>query len=239
MRPAPRTVHARHTLVAVSALVAAVAWVPTGCTSVGDGQQLSGRNQLVDDLTDRMTRAASLTYTATYSLAHGASATIAQAQQPARSAYSYPGGRLVLTPDQTSDCRIKGAVTTCTVSAPPLPPGDPSAALLGELGGRGLITPTLVISLLGAVALDDDPVVSQHDTTLSGEHATCLDVRGLSDAPATGFTACVTTEGLLGSFTGTVSGNALDVTLEQYGTTVASDAFALPAGARIVAGSSK
>jgi hypothetical protein len=239
MRPAPRTLRARRTFAAGCALLAGAAWVPAGCTSTGDGRRLSSRAQLADDLTDRMTAAGLLTYTATYSLPHGASATIAQAQDPVRVAYSYPDGKLVLTPDRTADCRTRAGATTCTQSGPPSPPGDPTATLLSRIDGRGLISPALVITLLDAVALDGDSVLTQHDTTLSGEHATCVDVHDLSDAPASAFTACVTTGGLLASFDGTVDGDPIEVTLDHYQTTVAPDAFALPAGARLVPGQPK
>ncbi|GIH12109.1 hypothetical protein [Rugosimonospora africana] len=234
MRLAPRSIRARRTLaVAMSALVTAAVGGSAGCDTVAGGQQLSGRAQLVDDLASRMSSAGSLTYTATYSLPHGTSATIAQAQDPSRVAYTYPGGELVLTPDQTADCRSSGGATTCTLTPPPSPPGNPTSALLSQIGGRGLLAPTVVIDLLSAVAVDGGTVVSQHDTTLSGEHATCLDVTGLSNAPATSFSACVTTEGMLGSFTGTVDGNPIDLTLDDYRPTVALDAFALPGGATI------
>jgi hypothetical protein len=239
MRPAPHPIRARRTFVGAIWMLVATAWVTCGCGTVGNGQQLTGRAQLVDDLSSRMTSAGSLTYTATYSLPGGASATIAQAQNPARVAYTYPDGKLVITPDQTSDCRTQGSTTTCTVSAPPSPPGDPATALLSQIDSRGLIAPALVISLLGAVAADADTEVSQHDTTLSGEHATCLDVRGLSNAPATSFTACVTTEGLLGSFNGKVGNDSIDITLDQYLSTVATDAFAMPGGAKVVDGRPK
>jgi hypothetical protein len=234
MRLAPHPIRARRTsALAVCALVAAATGALTACGAVAGGQQLSSRAQLVDDLAGRMSRAGSLTYTATYSLPHGATATIAQAQNPIQAAYTYPGGKLVLTPDQTADCRTQGSATTCTLTPPPSPLGDPATALLSQIGSRGLIAPALVISLLGAVAVDGDTVVTQHDTTLSGEHATCLDVRDLSNAPSTNFSACVTTEGLLGSFSGTVGGDAIDVTLDQYQPTVAPDAFALPVGVKI------
>ncbi|GAA5178448.1 hypothetical protein GCM10023322_05710 [Rugosimonospora acidiphila] len=181
-----------------------------------------------------MSSAGSLTYTATYSLPRGASATIAQAQDPVRAAYTYPAGKLVLTPEETADCRTQSRSTTCTLTPPPSPLGDPTTALLSQIGSRGLIAPAMVISLFGAVALDDDTMVTQHDTTLSGEHATCLDVSNLSNAPSTSFSACITTDGLLGSFEGTVAGNTIDVTLSQYESTVAADAFALPSDAATI-----
>jgi hypothetical protein len=234
MRLAPRSTRARRTLAAaVSALVTVATGLAAGCGTVAGGQQLSSRAQLVDDLAGRISSAGSLTYTATYSLPHGTVASIAQAQNPARVAYSYPNGKLVLTPDETADCRMSGGATTCTLTPPPSPPGDPTSGLLSQIDSHGLIAPGVVIDLLSAVALDGETVVSQHDTTLAGEHATCLDVSGLSNAPSPSFSACVTTEGLLGSFTGTVRGKPIDLTLDQYQPSVALDSFALPGGAAV------
>ena len=234
MRLAPRN-RARRTTLALAALAVLAAGTVTGCGSVGDGQQLTGQTRLINDLSGQMASAGSLTYTAVYSLPRGASATVVQAQDPVRAAYTYPGGKLVLTPERTADCRLEGSTTTCTVSPPPSPAGDP-AALRNQVGSLGLIAPAEVINLLGAAAVDADTEVSEHDTTISGEHATCLDVRDLSNAAASTFTACITTAGLLGSFSGTVGAAPIDITLQQYRAEAGPDAFALPPGAKIIEG---
>jgi hypothetical protein len=245
MRPAPQPTRARRDIAAArrplrALLTAAViagcgtAGMITGCGTVGDGQQLTSHTRLIDDLAHRMSSAGSLTYTATYALPGGTSATIAQAQNPTRMAYVFPGGRLVLSADRTADCRQQGSTAACTLTPPPSPLDAPTTPLQTEIDSHGLIAPATVVGLLNAAGANADTPVSQHDTTLSGEHATCLDVRGLSEARSADFTACITTEGLLGSFTGTVDDHPIDITLDQYRTTVAPDAFDLPSGAKVV-----
>jgi len=203
----------------------------TGCVNTGGAA--GGRVQLVSDLATRLDRSATLTYTAVYALPQGATATISQAQDPGRAAYGYPGGKLILTPDETADCRTDGA-TTCTLTPPPAPGTDPATALIDGIAVRGLIAPTMVVPLLTAAALDGDALVTTHDTTLAGQNATCVKISGVRNAPASEFDVCVTTDGVLASFAGTVAGARVDIHLDRYDQTVAPGAFDLPAGARIV-----
>ena len=222
MRPTALAVFA----VAVTAL--------TGCVAVNTTQPGGGRVQLVTDLAGRLDRSGSLTYTAVYRLPQGATGTITQAQDPGRAAYVYPGGKLSLTPQQLADCRIEGAATTCTLTTPPSPGTDPATALIGEIADRGLIPPQLVIGLLTEAAVDTQAVVTTRDTTIAGENATCVQVTGVQNAKASSFEVCVTAGGLLGSFTGLVSGTEIDVRLVRYDPNVQPNAFELPPGARIV-----
>lgn len=206
-----------------------------GCGAVTDGQRVVDRSRLVNELANRLSHAGSGTYTAIYTLPEGGSASIAQAQEPTREAYTYPSGKVVITPEYTADCRTSGTRTTCTLTPPPSPTvADPSTALMAEMGTKGMIAPTLVVTLLTAAALDSNAVINQHDTTIAGENATCVDVSGVDNAASSQFSACITTGGLLGSFTGTVSDTDLDVSLDRYDTTVTGDAFALPTGAATV-----
>jgi hypothetical protein len=205
----------------------------SGCGAVGNAQQVVSRARLVNEMANRLSHAGTLTYTAIYQLPGGQSATIAQAQNPARAAYTYPTGKLAITPDSVADCRTDATPATCTLTPPPSPNTDPTLDLLTEIGSRGLIAPTTVISLLTAASLDNEAVVTQHDTTIAAQNATCVDVTGISNAPASSFSACITIDGLLGSFSGTVSGDAIEVSLDRYTTSVAPDAFALPANAKI------
>ncbi len=240
MRPAPNVARARRTtdLSSRVALVVAVAIVVagglSGCVAVTAAQPAAGRAKLVSDLADRLNRAGALTYTASYRLGQGDSGTIAQAAGPSRVAYTYPGGKLVLTPQQAADCRVQAGSVGCTVTPPPSPPTDLGTARTGELAGRGFVPPPMAINLLTAAALDPDAVVTTHDTTIAGENATCVDISGVQNATAAQFTVCVTTDGLLGSFSGLVSGVQVDLSLDRYEQTVAPDAFDLPPGAHVV-----
>lgn len=218
----------------VAGVVVALTGATAGCGAVAGPQGVSSRTQLVNDLADRLSNVNSLTYTAVYHLPGGASGTIAQAQQPARAAYTYPGGKVVLSPQYTADCTTTRGTTTCTLTPAPSPSSQPTTTLLALIGGRGLIAPGTVVGLLAAAALDNNTVVDQHDTTIAGEHATCVDVSGVANAPASAFSVCITTDGLLGSFTGTVSGTRIEVTLDQASQSVAENAFDLPAHAKII-----
>jgi len=124
--------------------------------------------------------------------------------------------------------------TTCTLTAPPAPGANATARLFTDPGDLGIVPPAVVIGLLTAAGLDADAVIEQKDTTIAGEHATCVHVEAVDNAPASAFDACVTTLGVLGSFSGTVNGSAVDMTMTRYADTVMLSAFSPPAGATVV-----
>jgi hypothetical protein len=197
----------------------------TGCVNATPPS--GGRVQLVSDLADRLERAAGLTYTAVYGLPGGAQATVSQAQDPARSAYRYPGGALIVTPESTATCTDD----TCALTAAPAPGADP---LSGGVTMRGLVAPAMVGALLTAAAMDGDALVTTHDTTLAGRSATCVQIGGVGTTAVSDFEVCVTMEGVLASFDGVIGGVPIDIHLDRYESTVAPDAFDLPAGATVV-----
>lgn len=129
-------------------LVAVVAL--TGCTDL-DPASAAGINHddLVSATAAQLSRAAGLTYTAHYHLAGGGTAAITQTQNPARTAYDYPGGRIVKTPTSS-------------------PAGSPPST--------ALVTPEAVLTLLNQAALDPEVVAEARDTTIAGRHANCLSV---------------------------------------------------------------
>ncbi|HEY3007154.1 MAG TPA: hypothetical protein VGJ63_03695 [Micromonosporaceae bacterium] len=231
MRAASTTRPARALL--VLAAVAGLA-LTTGCDTLNNTQRVIGRADLVNDLATRMDRATALTYVAEYQLAGGKTATIAQAQQPPRAAYTYPGGRVTVTGDAIAECADAGSRITCTLTPPPTVAARPAASLFNDAGRHGLVAPSVVIGLLTAAALDADAVIQQHDTTVAGQHATCVTVERVENAPAANFDACVTADGVLGSFRGVVNGSAREITLTNYRESVDAHAFELPGGATIV-----
>jgi hypothetical protein len=216
----------------VALALAAALLGAAGCGSLAEAQQVIGRADLVNDLSARLSAAELLTYSADYQLPGGRAASIARAQDPARSAYVYPGGKLIVTEEATTECVGAGRAATCRLTAPPSPSSNPTGGLFSEPGTHGLIPPTVVVSLLTDAALDPDAVIQQHDTTVAGVHATCLDVRAVENAPA--FDACITTDGVLGSFSGVVNGSLVEITLTRYGDAVTSGAFDPPPGARLL-----
>ncbi|HET6211493.1 MAG TPA: hypothetical protein VFE14_01335 [Micromonosporaceae bacterium] len=207
-----------------------------GCDSLDNAQRTGDRADLANDLATRLGRAESLSYTAEYQLAAGATAIVAQARNPSRVAYTYPGGKLILATLAVWDCRAAGSADTCTVAAvpaqtaAPVPPPD----TLGVLAGHGIVIAPVVVGLLNAAALDSDAALAQRDTTIAGLHATCVRAEGVDNAAASTFEVCVTTDGVIGSFTGIVNGNPVELAMAAYRGSVAADAFDPPAGATIV-----
>jgi hypothetical protein len=203
----------------------------TGCATIDGTRQVINRADLVNDLANRLDRGSTLTYSARYQPASGKTATIAQAQGPTRSAYTYPGGKVVISTTEMAECTGQGAAARCTLSPPPLSTSGPPAGVLDAATAQGLVHPTVVMGLLTTASLDTDAVIKQSDTTIAGQHATCVDVSQVESNPA--FTACITADGVLGSFAGTLRGNQIEVSLVDYTETVPDTAFDLPAGAKI------
>ncbi|MEH0938901.1 hypothetical protein [Micromonospora psammae] len=218
------------TTLRVLAVPVIVSLTVTGCQTLDDTARALGRADLVNDLAARMDRALTETWSAEYQLPGGRTATIAQTQEPLRSSYTWPDGKITATQDSVTRCETTGGRTVCTVLPPLATTGRPSVVVYPEAEKRGLVTPPAVIRLLTDAALDPQAVISQSDTTVAGHHATCVDVRR-----STGdFTTCVTTEGVLGSFTGELGGRPTELALRRYTDTVGAAAFDVPSGAGVV-----
>ncbi|WBB72790.1 hypothetical protein O7602_24300 [Micromonospora sp. WMMD1128] len=202
----------------------------TGCQALDGAGVALGRADLVNDLAARMDRALEQTWAADYQLAGGQTASIAQTKDPLRSTYTWSGGKITVTQEAVTRCTSAAGRTSCTVSPPVLTAGKPSVIVYDEARKQGLVTPPAVIRLLTDAALQPEAAIKQTDTTLAGHHATCVDVTSAGER----FTACVTTEGVLGSFTGTLDGKAAEVTLSRYTESVEPSAFAVPPGAGVV-----
>lgn len=207
----------------------------TGCQTLDDAGRVIGRADLVNDLAARLNQSAELTYSADYQLPGGRSASISQAQRPPRAAYTYPGGKLTVTAQATTECDTAKRTATCTLHPPPPSPTTrPATAIFASANARGLVTPPVVTGLLTAAALDADAVIEQSDTTIAGRHASCVKVKQVANAAASTFDACITTEGVLGSFAGVVDGSPVEIAMSRYRDSVDSAAFDLPSGAGVV-----
>lgn len=204
----------------------------TGCQTLDDAGRVMGRADLVNDLAARMDHAMTLTYSADYQLRGGRTASIAQAQKPQpRSAYTFPGGKLTVDATATTACDTASAKPVCTLTEPPVPANRPSVTVFAQAEQHGLLTPPVVMGLLATAALDPDAQIDQTDTTVAGHHATCVKI---TSGDVGTFDACVTNEGVLGSFRGTVRGESIDLALTSYRDSVEDEAFALPTGAGVV-----
>lgn len=222
--PAPST-----TLRVLAASVIASLSV-TGCQAVDDAGVALGRADLVNDLAARMDRSLEQTWAAEYQLAGGRSASIAQTAKPLQSSYTWPAGKITVTQQAVTRCASTAARTSCTVSPPVPTAGKPSVIVYAEARKHGLVTPPAVIRLLTDAAFDPAAEIEQSDTTLAGRHATCVDVTRAGER----FTTCVTNEGVLGSFAGTLDGKPAELTITGYTDTVRAAAFDVPAGAGVV-----
>lgn len=207
--------------------------VLTGCQAITDDGVAPGRTRLLGDMTAQLQRASQRPYHAEYLLAEGTRGEISQQVSPARAVYAYPGGRLMVDPNGHTSCVTAVRPARCQIK--PLP-GPGPAALTGysEVTRHGLVTAPIVTDLLQAAQLQSQAEVEAHDVTLAGQQATCLDVSGLSDAEAGGFSVCVTAAGVLASFTGVVGGVVIDQALTRVSGSPQAAVFELPEGARVV-----
>jgi hypothetical protein len=223
-----------HVLSARRAVLAAAltaASLTAGCSGIDEASaQGLARNDLVSELASQLSTSGTLTYSAAYHVAGGTSATVVQAQNPSRTAYLYAGGRVVVTETGITQCRG----TTCTVTAPPKTGSAPPTTVFQAAQETGMITPATVLDLLNAASLDTEVVAESRDTTIAGHHATCLSLSGVDDAAARDFSACVTNDGVLGSFQGTIGGAAIDIAMTAYSAEADDGAFQAPPSARVV-----
>ncbi|HEX8631553.1 MAG TPA: hypothetical protein VF755_25625 [Catenuloplanes sp.] len=218
----------------VTAVAVAATLCATGCQDIGTAARMVDGSHLVNTLATRLDRSAELTYSADYRVAGGSTATLAQAQRPQRAAYSFPGGKVTVTVRDTAVCRTPPRKATCVLA---LSTGDrdPSAtALTAAPDAPAMVAAATVVDLLIATARDANAHLDQHDTTVAGRHATCVGARATDNPSVTRFVACITTEGVLGSFTGTVNGQPVDIAMTRYRDDVDPAEFDLPHGAKVV-----
>ncbi len=204
----------------------------TGCQVITDDGVAPDRARLLADMTAQLQRATSYRFHAEYLLAGGAKGAISQQTGPARTVFAYPGGRLVVDSGGHTSCVTAVRPARCQIR--PLPSTGP-AELTGytEVTKHGLVSAPVVAGLLQAAQLQSQADVEAFDATLAGRQATCLEVSGLTDADAGGFTVCVTAEGVLASFSGVVGGVSVDQSLLGVTGAPPASVFDLPDGARV------
>ncbi len=234
----------------IVAILLVLSGLVSACQAVDLSAGTEDRTQLANDLAGRLDQASQKIYTAQYQLSGGELSTLVQGQRPYRFAYSFPGGQYVLTPEAEMICTIRenAGQSHCEIFPPPTPSLTTDLRSLAE---AGFLPPDAVVDLLTATSLDPEAQIEYSDTTIAGRHATCLSVSGLRDAAAANFQTCVTTEGLLASFSGTVNIDLLvgdtnddtdsgvettwvDLLLTQQSDTISPDAFDPPADAVVV-----
>ena len=197
----------------------------SGCGTAADGGGAFSTSGLINDIAHRLAESETLTYTATFS--QGVS--VAHAQDPTRTAYTYPGGVVLILSGAATSCATIKAKTTCKTSAPGAAGSTVTPAVDNTIEHAGLVRTEKVISMLTQISLNADAIISEQDRTLAGTNATCITITGVPADER--FSACVTDDGLLGSFTGAVAGTPIDLELSHFVMSTEVNAFVLPRAA--------
>lgn len=225
--------------------VAIPAAVVLGIGSLGCGVIDTVRNVVdtagtLSEFSDRLGKAASLTYTAEYRIEGSDSDTVGYVQQPPNSATVKGDGRMIFTPEHMIFCGPASGRVTCQ-KAPnhAAAAGDPT--LVAGVAGPGFITPEVALGMVAIAALVPDADVETSERTIAGQKSLCADVTGIKDPNAgpdevaQDFSVCVTESGVLAAFNGTTdTGEKASLELVSYSDRVDGSAFAPPAGAEIV-----
>jgi len=208
-------------LVVLGLTACAAIAVATACDNIAAANGATGNQEFVQEIATRLTAASSTAYTAVYALGGGGTGTVAQLPATGQAAYTYPTGALLVTSGKATLCtKAAGRQATCG-SRPSV------VATSTDLARGGLVRTDSVISLLNASALDRNSVISEHDTTIAGTSATCVTVDSSGDTTDE-YEACVTADGLLGSFSGPINGASVDVVMINFRKSVSSDEFEPP-----------
>jgi hypothetical protein len=213
--------------------------VASGCEVISKVKNVADSVQTLTSLGNKLKDASKLTYTAEYRAVDGERVTLVQ--QPPKSAYRGPKGAFISTPDGTLLCETAAGKTACQKAPPQSDITVSDAALIPTVTGQGFVPPALAVGLIAAAALQTEAHVEQSTKTIAGQHATCAKATGLSkdggdknQPNVQDFSVCITDEGVLGSFDGTLQdGTRASLTLLRYSATADGAAFTPPAGAQI------
>jgi hypothetical protein len=220
----------RRTAARIATVTAAVA---LGGFSLGCGivQNAVDTANTLGEFSDRLGKAATLTYTAEYQTDGG---TVTLAQQPPNTAVMSGEQKLIFTAE---------AMTICDAGECQQAPSAASVAdadLMGNVAG-GFLTPELALGLVAAAAIVPGSDVSTSEKEIAGQEALCADVTGIEEPTGADgeivqeFSVCVTGSGVLASFSGaTNTGEQASVELVAFSDEVDPAAFEPPAGATVV-----
>lgn len=184
----------------------------SACRVAGDGGAHIDRERLVEDMSRQLERGTQVRYQAVYQLAGGLRATVGHQLSPLRTSYGYPGGLLIVAESDRTSCDVAVAPVRCEIRAGG---GNGQAEPLAAVTRKGLVTAPVVTQLLRLATQQRAATVKGHDTTVAGMPASCLEILNLTDAIAASFSACVTADGVLASFSGLIDGTNVDQALEE------------------------
>jgi len=225
------------TFVAAGSLVLATT---LGCGFLSQAKKLAGHAVELGKLSEKITAAQKLTYTAKYKDSDGETDTIAQA--PPKVAYLSPKTDYIFTGDTIYNCDTDSSGLTCSKTAAD-DTADPDAQAADGLGGT-YFTGAFGITLLTAALLVPQSDVKDSNQKIAGLNSTCVSVSNLSGASApssdgsntdiAAFSMCVADNGVVTNFVGTdTKGKKTGLTMTSFSTSVDQSVFGPPAGAKI------
>lgn len=222
-----------------------------GCGFINQAKNFVDTAGVLSNFADRLGKAATLTYTADYKVSGQdekgkakAEPTVKLVQQPPNAAFITDDGRFIFTTDFTYLCSTDNGAMTCQKtpnSAPDVTAAD--GGLIAGVAGPFFVTPEIALGLIAAAAFVPGAKVNQTDKTIGGQKSLCAEVTNLENAASTpgdketlhDFSVCVTEEGVLASFSGSLqNGETAKVELVSYSADADKAAFVPPKGAKIV-----
>lgn len=188
---------------------------------------------ILGEIADLLGKARDLTYTADYDVAGGRS--VAVAQRPPSAAFVSNGGRFIATKDRVTRCDSAGSCQRA-----PRPAGS-TADYAAAVTGPGFVTPDVALGIVATAAFVRGAKVDSSTKTIAGRDVICANVHGLEAASTPGqdapkdFSLCVTREGALASFDGTLRGGLTGrIQLRTFTPSTDATAFDVPPGAKVV-----
>jgi hypothetical protein len=226
------------------ALVIAAAVVSAGtlgCGVVSKAKQAVENVSAISDLADKLGKSDQLTYTGTYKMDDGSTATVVQ--EPPKAAFLGKSGRFILTQDALLLCSGTGGNVACQRSPNQnkVAASADQAAYVSAVAGGGFISAPMAVAVMTAAAVVPGTKIDKSEKKVAGVNSTCLHVTGIpadkdpNAVTAKEFTVCVGDNGVLTAFTGVGTDNKkIGVELTKFATKVDEKAFVAPAGAKIV-----
>jgi hypothetical protein len=171
-------------------------------------------------LAAQLVNTASVDFTAVYRSTDGTEIMLTNAHRPDRMAATAKDWTIIIDRDTITECHRRGTVLRCSRrdggGQPMWRFGEESDRVADAAGKReigfGLALADDVSQLLWDVSRLPGSAVSQHFDTIAGRAATCLTVASTAEP----FEACVTEDGLLGRFAGTLHGHSVSTTMISY-----------------------
>jgi hypothetical protein len=227
---------------AVVAIAAAALGAGTlGCGVVSKAKQAVENVSAISDLAGKLGQSDQLTYTGTYKLDDGSTATVVQ--EPPKAAFVGKQGRFILTEDSLLLCNGTGSKTACQRSPNQNKVGATAdqAAYVSAVAGGGFISAPMAVAVMTAAAVVPGAKIDKSEKRIAGVDSTCLRVTGIpadkdpNAVTAKEFTVCVGDNGVLTTFSGVgTDDKKVGVELTKFSGKVDQKAFVPPAGAKIV-----